>query len=89
MLLKNNKPKTLKSTSSFPVVLEPFASTHRLCNYFPYVEFRIGGSTFLSRLSFSFPFVKPPNMIPNVDETLISSELGYNKEGIQQHLPSP
>jgi hypothetical protein len=29
---------------------------------------------FYSRPSFSFPFVKPPNMIPNVDESVLTSE---------------
>jgi len=30
---------------------------------------------FFVRPSFSFPFVKPPNMIPNVDEKILSAEL--------------
>ena len=30
----------------------------------------------MSKPTFSFPFVKPPNMIPNVDESILHSEFG-------------
>ena len=43
--------------------------------------------TFMARPSFSFPFVKPPNMIPNVDETLLHGEFGLEKDLL--NLPQP
>ena len=70
------------------VVLEPFSVAHRLCKYLPYVKFTLkNGSSFISRPSFSFPFVKPPNMIPNVDETLLFNEFGPSKD--HELAPSP
>ena len=63
--------------------IEPFVSEHRLCNYFPLMEFSLpNGLSFVSRPSFSFPFVKPPNMIPNVDETLLFNEFGSSKPSL-------
>ena len=65
-----------------PLLVEPFAAAHRLCRFFPCVQFKLKDDknnkapTFMARPSFSFPFVKPPNMIPNVDETLLHSEFG-------------
>jgi hypothetical protein len=43
---------------------------------FPEVKFLIQGapSFFYAKPSFSFPFVKPPNMIPNVDDKILTSE---------------
>jgi len=41
----------------------------------------------MARPSFSFPFVKPPNMIPNVDETLLWSEFGPDRD--ECNLPQP
>jgi len=51
----------------------------RLCNQFKAVKFppastprnKLGGAVLLLRPSFSMPFIKPPNMIPCVDETAI------------------
>lgn len=45
------------------------------------------GEVFYSRPSFSFPFVKPPNMIPNVDESLLFTEFGDTKN--EFIIPSP
>ena len=65
-----------------PLFIEPFAAAHRLCRFFPCVQFKLRDDacqtapTFMARPSFSFPFVKPPNMIPNVDETLLHTEFG-------------
>jgi hypothetical protein len=59
---------------------EMFSVTHkRLCNSFKAVKFppestpknKVGGAVLLLRPSFSMPFIKPPNMIPSVDETAI------------------
>ena len=59
-----------------PVSLNPFPLGSRLCGLFPEVKLSIAGapSWFYSRPSFSFPFVKPPNMIPNVEESVLASD---------------
>lgn len=70
--------------------IEPFGSSHRLCRFFPWVKFESKsgqGPAFFARPSFSFPFVKPPNMIPNVDESLLVNEFGPDKE--DQNIPQP
>ena len=41
----------------------------------------------MARLSFSFPFVKPPNMIPNVDESILWTEFGPDRD--QVNIPQP
>lgn len=70
------------------MIIEPFTTQHRLCQYFPYVEFKFdNGEKFFARPSFSFPFVKPPNMIPNVDESLFLYEFGPSKT--EYIVPSP
>ena len=73
-----------------PEFIEPFGNTHRLCRFFPWVKFasKSGrGEIFLARPSFSFPFVKPPNMIPNVDESLLFNEFGPGNEDV--NIPQP
>ena len=75
------------------ILIEPFKVEHRLCKFYPCVEFHYEDSNpeksfplgFLARPSFSFPFVKPPNMIPNVDETLLHNEFGPDKD--EQNIP--
>ena len=42
---------------------------------------------FVARPSFSFPFVKPPNMIPNVDESILWTEFGPDRD--QANIPQP
>mmetsp|Transcript_1719 Transcript_1719/g.2224 ORF Transcript_1719/g.2224 Transcript_1719/m.2224 type:complete len:231 (-) Transcript_1719:436-1128(-) len=66
-----------------PVMIQPFPTTHRLCKFFPcqifsfHIQQEAGGLTdFIARPTFSFPFVKPPNMIPNVDESILHTEFG-------------
>ena len=71
-------------------MIEPFSASHRLCKYFPWIRFtsKSGrGPSFIARLSFSFPFVKPPNMIPNVDETILHNEFGPQRD--ENNLPQP
>ena len=76
-----------------PLFIEPFAAAHRLCRFFPCVQFKLrddaaqSAPTFMARPSFSFPFVKPPNMIPNVDETLLHTEFGGPRAA--SYLPQP
>ena len=65
-------------------LIEPFKSNHRLCRFFPLISFR----GFITRPSFSFPFVKPPNMIPNVDETILVNEFGSGSKE-ENYLPQP
>lgn len=76
-------------------LIEPFNSQHRLCRYFPCVPFSLSNEVkrgeeshatpepsfdFVARPSFSFPFVKPPNMIPNVDESILWTEFGPDRD---------
>eukprot|EP00347_Sterkiella_histriomuscorum_P010092 403338706 len=62
------------------VSLNPFPLGNRVCAQFPEIKFSVPSQlqqtihSFYSRPSFSFPFVKPPNMIPNVDESVLQSE---------------
>jgi len=57
----------------------------RLCHAFPLIKFQIPNAPnyILAKPSFSFPFVKPPNMIPNVDEKVLGQELDLKA------IPSP
>lgn len=41
--------------------------------------------TLMARLSFSIPFIKPPNMIPNVDEDAVHGE--FNLKQIDAPMP--
>jgi hypothetical protein len=56
-----------------PIELDIFPSNSRLCTYFKYVKFSINPNypALKMRLSFSFPFIKPPNMIPSIDDSLL------------------
>ena len=59
------------------VTVNAFSSGTRLCAQFPAVKLAglsPGGAAVSARLSFSFPFIKPPNMIPSVDERVLSRE---------------
>ena len=59
-----------------PLELEPSPINHRLCSNFPTVALKIVESrpTLMVRPSFSMPFIKPPNMIPNIDEETVQLE---------------
>lgn len=50
-----------------------FPQSQRLCNAFAYIKTPLlnGQSVIYLRPSFSFPFIKPPNMIPCVDTKVI------------------
>lgn len=56
-------------------VIEPFSAKQRLCAKFPQKKLKLGSATIVLRPSFSIPFIKPPNMIPNVDEIQMKKEL--------------
>lgn len=62
-------------------LIEPFDTKNRLWAKFPHRKFKIGSSTIYSRPSFSIPFIKPPNMIPNVDEDQMKKELNLKHLG--------
>ena len=50
------------------IQLEIFDSNGRLCSHFPFLQFKFNENLqLLMRPSFSFPFIKPPNMIPYPD----------------------
>ena len=55
-----------------PITLNVFPTAHRLWNYYPYVKviFPSFSGYVLMRPSFSFPFIKPPNMIPSIDDNI-------------------
>ena len=59
-----------------PISVNPFPLGTRLCSHFPEVKMTITSAPthFFTRPSFSFPFVKPPNMIPNVEESVLNQE---------------
>jgi len=57
------------------LIIEPFNTKHRLWAKFPHKRFKVGSIEVISRPSFSVPFIKPPNMIPNVDEDQMRREL--------------
>jgi len=44
-----------------------------------------GSFTLAMRPSFSMPFIKPPNMIPNIDEEAIQNE--FNLKQIDAPMP--
>ncbi len=66
------------------LVFEPFPVKQRLCSKFEHVKLAgLHSTTFhygikqprlLIKPSFSMPFIKPPNMIPNIDEESIQGE---------------
>ena len=57
------------------ILLEPFPVKNRLCNLFPKVELKLSATQshpkLFFKLSFSMPFIKPPNMIPNIEEEML------------------
>ncbi|CDW75599.1 tpr domain containing protein [Stylonychia lemnae] len=87
---QSNYLELLQNKQSISV--NPFPIGSRVCSLFPEVKIQIMTQlpgqinpqiTFYSRPSFSFPFVKPPNMIPNVDECVLTQEFDM------KHVPPP
>ena len=72
-----------------PIIFEPFSTDKRLCAKFPHKRLHIKGfADIIVRPSFSIPFIKPPNMIPNVDEIQLKMELTLqNLGGIKPEAP--
>lgn len=86
--------KVFGSGKGKPFIFEMFPSDGRLCTKFAPTNLRLGtkskqsplaGVVIQIRLSFSMPFIKPPNMIPNVDEDSIQSE--FNLKQIDAPMP--
>lgn len=102
-ILEQSQNKNASNDLASAKLIEPFNSQHRLCMYFPCMPFSLNShgnkhpkganqSTeshidFVARPSFSFPFVKPPNMIPNVDESILWSEFGPERD--EANIPQP
>ncbi|CAI2370054.1 unnamed protein product [Moneuplotes crassus] len=63
------------------VTIHPFPVSNRLCSNFPNVKLTIDKNhpAILTKPSFSFPFIKPPNMIPNVDERVLTKEFDISE----------
>lgn len=60
-----------------PINFEPFPIKSRLCSKFESIKIKLGNSKrphLSTKPSFSMPFIKPPNMIPNIDEEAIQNE---------------
>ena len=70
------------------VNLGVFPQSQRLCSAFGYIKTPLqnGQSTIALRPSFSFPFIKPPNMIPCVDTAVISAAFVSSKGQIPIQL---
>lgn len=87
--------KKVFNSKSLPdgLLIEVFPSETRLCSHFAEIPVRLGSkktsllaqTNLKMRLSFSMPFIKPPNMIPNVDEESIQSE--FNLKQIDAPMP--
>jgi len=63
------------------VPIHPFPVSNRLWSNFPCIKIIIDKNhpPILTKPSFSFPFIKPPNMIPNVDENVLSKEFDISE----------
>ena len=75
MYLKNFHQ--IKKTKQNTVLVEPFDSKGRICSQFEPVVLNFAkpktksGFELMMRPSFSMPFIKPPNMIPNISEETV------------------
>ena len=81
----------IQKNSNGTVVIEPFDIKGRLCEQFEPIKMNFskqkakGSFTLSMRPSFSMPFIKPPNMIPNIDEEAIQNE--FNLKQIDAPMP--
>lgn len=73
--LEQTEPKLYKAyfEDKKDVIFEPFPIKTRLCSKFENVKILISKNrpAIITKPSFSMPFIKPPNMIPNIDEEAI------------------
>ena len=74
--LKYDKENTLKYTEQNKNIYLPvFPQQQRLCNSFAFIKTPLvfNNAAIFLRPSFSFPFIKPPNMIPCVDNAVLDT----------------
>lgn len=89
LYLKNFKE--INKNAQGVVLVEPLSSKGRICNQFEPITFNFtkskikGAFDIQMRPSFSMPFIKPPNMIPNINEEVIQSE--FNLKQIDAPMP--
>lgn len=74
-------------TQDQEMLIEPFPTDNRLCSQFNNVSLKIVDTrpALKVRPSFSMPFIRPPNMIPNIDEDSIQEE--FNLKQIDAPMP--
>jgi hypothetical protein len=70
---KENAAKFFESSKSIEVTV--FPQQARLCHSFAFVKTPLvnGSGSIMLRPSFSFPFIKPPNMIPCVENSVLDT----------------
>lgn len=75
---EKNEPKLYEMyfKENKEIFFEPFPIKSRLCSKFENIKIVISPKrpALLTKPSFSMPFIKPPNMIPNIDEEVIQNE---------------
>ena len=90
---KENTTKYLDESED--VYLNVFPQQQRLCNFFQYIKVTFKGSNKWNlanihlKPSFSFPFIKPPNMIPCVDQSVVLESFKLKKSGITLKPEAP
>ena len=90
---KENAVKFLEKNED--VDLNIFPQQQRLCSFFQFIKAdfsqfkRAGGAQILLKPSFSFPFIKPPNMIPCVDQALVLETFNLKKSNITLKPEAP
>jgi hypothetical protein len=72
-----------------PVQLGVFPQSQRLCNGMAWVKVAFPGHTvpLLLKPSFSFPFIKPPNMIPCVDDVSVLAQFSTKAVPLKPEAP--
>lgn len=79
--------KTFSQIKNSTVLVEPYDSKGRLCALFEPITMNFTKKNFQIQMmpSFSMPFIKPPNMIPNIDEEIVQGE--FNLKQIDAPMP--
>jgi hypothetical protein len=69
------------SSGKADALIGVFPQAQRLCSAFAYIKtpLRNKDASILLRPSFSFPFIKPPNMIPCVDNKVVMESFTTSK----------
>lgn len=82
--------KEIKKNKHNQVLIEPFEVKGRICQQFEPIVLNFtkkakNAFDIIMRPSFSMPFIKPPNMIPNINEEIVQSE--FNLKQIDAPMP--